>query len=130
MRMLNLLTLSILLLSTVCVSPQPPAQSGGVSVTYQINPAHTGSVQSPGLTLPLSVKWSVTLNGTASYPLVLPGEIVVIDGGSGSNPSTLKALNSSDGSFLWSQPSPSTGWIGAAYDNGMVFCQRWRTDLE
>jgi outer membrane protein assembly factor BamB len=120
MKMLNLVILSILLLSAFYVSARTDAQSG-VSVAYQINPAHTGSVQSRGLKPPLSVKWSISLNGTASYPLILSDEIVVIDGGNDSNPSTVKALNLSDGSLLWSQPSPSTGWIGAAYNNGMVF---------
>jgi len=92
-----------------------------MSVAYQINPAHTGSVKTSGVKPPLTVKWSVSLNGTASYPLVVPGEVIVIDGGGGSGPSALKALKSSDGSLLWSQAAPSGGWIGAAYDKGSVF---------
>ena len=119
MKILNLAILWVLL-SAIWVSAQSVSQSG-LSVAYQINPAHSGSIKSIGLTPPLKVKWSVSLNGTASYPLILPSEIVVIDGGNNNHPSTLEALNPDDGSLLWSQPSPSTGWIGAAYDNGMVF---------
>lgn len=114
--------------STVCVLAQDPALTS-VSVAYQINQAHTGAVQVTGLTLPLKVKWSVNLNGNASYPLVLPGEVIVIDGGNGTVPSTLEALNPTDGSVLWSQPVSSGygGWIGAAYDNGMVFANNYDT---
>jgi len=103
---------------------QAPALPG--SVAYQVNQAHTGDISVSGLKLPLSVKWSVTLNGTASYPLILPGEVIVIDGGS---PSTLEALNATDGSVLWSQPVQSGygGWVGAAYDNGMVFAVNYDT---
>lgn len=111
---------------SVCFSllafAQEPATLPG-SVAYQINPAHTGAIEVTGLQLPLTVKWSVTLNGTASYPLILPGEVIVIDGGNSTVPSTLEALSAADGSALWSQPVPSGfgGWVGAAYDRGVVF---------
>ena len=115
----------VLLGSAVCALAQDPALTS-VSVAYQVNPAHTGSVQSTGVKPPLTVKWSVNLNGNASYPLILPGEVIVIDGGS---PSTLEALNAADGSVLWSQPVASGygGWVGAAYDNGMVFAVNYET---
>lgn len=107
---------------------QDPAVTG-VSVAYQVNPAHTGSIKTLGLTLPLKKQWSVTLNGNASYPLIVPGEVIVIDGGNSSSPSKLKALNATDGSLLWSQPVASGygPWVGAAYDNGMVFADNYDT---
>ena len=116
----------------LCFAPSALAQDPavtGLSVAYQVNTAHTGSIQTSGLTLPLKKKWSVSLNGNASYPLIVPGEVIVIDGGNSSSPSTLKALNASDGSLLWSQPVASGygGWEGAAYDNGMVFADNYDT---
>lgn len=121
-----------LLVGVVCVAlgawAQEPAVSG-VSVAYQVNGAHTGSVQVSGLTLPLKKKWSVNLNGTASYPLIVPGEVIVIDGGNSSFAPAVEARSVSNGSLLWSQPLPSGygGWVGAAYDKGMVFAVTYET---
>jgi outer membrane protein assembly factor BamB len=105
------------------------AQALPGSVAYQVNQAHTGAINITGLERPLQVKWSVTLNGTASYPLILLGEVIVIDGGNETAPSTLEALSATDGSILWSQPVQSGygGWVGAAYDNGMVFAVNYDT---
>jgi outer membrane protein assembly factor BamB len=123
-----LVSLTVSLSFAICALAQDPALTS-VSVAYQVNQAHTGNVQVSGLTLPLKLKWSVNLNGNASYPLIIPGEVVVIDGGNGTVPSTLEALSSTDGSLLWSQPVASGygGWIGAAYDNGVVFANNYET---
>lgn len=107
---------------------QEPAVTG-VSVAYQVNAAHTGSVQTSGLTFPLKKKWGVNLNGTASYPLIVPGEVIVIDSGSSSFAPAVEARDATNGTLLWSQPVPSGygGWVGAAYDNGMVFAVTYET---
>jgi len=95
------------------------AQTGS-TVTYQITPAHTGQIQITGVKPPLSVKWSVALNGTASYPIIADGMVFVIGGGA---PSTLYGLNATTGATVWTQPIPEGfgSWIGAAYDNGNLF---------
>jgi outer membrane protein assembly factor BamB len=74
----------------------------------------------PGSTPPLTVRWSVNVGGTASYPIIIGGKIFVIGGGS---PSGLYALDEQTGSILWSQATPAGygGWVGAAYDNGVLF---------
>ena len=127
MKTIALAAFAILYFS-LCALAQDPALTS-VSVAYQINQAHTGFVQSIGLTLPLKVKWSVNFgSGNVSYPLILPGEVVVIGTGDGGVP-TLEALNSADGTVLWSQPVPSGygTWVGAAYDNGMIFANNYDT---
>lgn len=127
MKKMGLLTLVFVSLA-LCTFGQEPALTS-VAVAYQVNPAHTGTAQVTGFKLPPSVKWSVSLHGNASYPLILPGEVIVIDGGSGSFPSTLEALNSANGAIIWTQTVPSGygGWVGAAYDNGMVFAVNYDT---
>ena len=85
------------------------------SVTYQINTSHTGSITA-ALKAPLSVKWAMNLGGSVGYPVVAGGVVVVAANGS------LVALKASTGKMLWSQPAPSGGgWVGPAYDNGMIF---------
>jgi outer membrane protein assembly factor BamB len=94
-----------------------------LSVTYQITPSHTGAIVTAGVKPPLTVKWSVAVAGTASYPIIAEGMVFVIGGGSGSTPSTLYGLNGATGATVWTQPVPAGfgGWIGAAYENGRLF---------
>ncbi len=94
-----------------------------LSVTYQITANHAGAIQTAGVKPPLTVKWSVAVAGTASYPIIADGMVFVIGGGSGSTPSTLYGLNGTTGATVWTQPIPAGfgSWIGAAYDNGKLF---------
>ena len=90
-------------------------------ISFQIKPDHTGALYSPGMDPPLSLKWSVYIGGTASYPVIAGNKVFVIAAGS---PSTLYALDAQTGHILWDQPTPQGiegGWIGAAYENGMLF---------
>jgi outer membrane protein assembly factor BamB len=90
------------------------------AVSFQITTDHAGAAIVPGLNPPLSVKWSVDLGGTASYPLIAEGKVFVIGGG---QTSTLYALDARTGATVWSVPVPANygAWIGAAYENGKVF---------
>jgi outer membrane protein assembly factor BamB len=110
-------TVGKLLLCVVLASLRLWSQTGP-ALSFKINSTHTGSLQTKGLQPPLSVKWSVDIGGTASYPLIVGGKVFVIGAGS---VSTLYALDAKTGTTLWSQPSPVGAWIGAAYENGMVF---------
>lgn len=69
---------------------------------------------------PLTIKWSVDLPGTASYPIIAQSKVFVISSGP---PSTLYALDAATGATLWSQATPTGfgSWIGAAYENGKLF---------
>lgn len=122
MRNLSLLRISVfnsfLMAVAVCASAQTD-----LSVTYQITPSHTGAIRTAGVKPPLSVKWSVAVTGTASYPIIADGMVFVIGGGSESTPSTLYGLNGATGATVWTQPIPTglVSWIGAAYENGTLF---------
>jgi outer membrane protein assembly factor BamB len=93
------------------------------SVTYQINPEHTGYVAAT-LRPPLTVAWSVKLGRKQSavgYPVVANGMAVVAVEGEGK----LIALDAATGTVLWAKGKPGRGhgegWVGAAYDNGTIF---------
>ncbi len=103
--------------------PLPSASPIG-SVTYQINPAHTGAIHIKGLIPPLSVKWSVDLGAPVSYPLVAGGRIFVIAGPDASGNVNLYALNAQTGATDWGPvliPEGAYWWAAAAYDNGAIF---------
>jgi outer membrane protein assembly factor BamB len=74
----------------------------------------------PGFTLPLRLRWAVPLAPSLSYPIVARGMVFVVGLG---RTSTLYALNATTGRIVWSRQTPKGfgNWIGAAYDNGMVF---------
>ncbi|MBV9103596.1 MAG: PQQ-binding-like beta-propeller repeat protein [Candidatus Eremiobacteraeota bacterium] len=85
------------------------------SVAYQVDIAHTGDAAGT-LVPPLSAIWAVNLGGAVGYPVVVNGVVVVAANGS------LIALHEKTGKVIWSQPAPTGGgWIGPAYDNGMIF---------
>src|ERR1700751_3119328 len=59
-----------------------PLQSAGkqneFSVTYQINPAHSGSINfSAGFTTPLTKLWTEDLGSSLSYPVVADNLVFV-----------------------------------------------------
>lgn len=105
-------------------SPTPPLSQ---SVAYQMDYAHSGRVVfSDSISFPGSPTWSVTLNGSISYPLIAGGRVYVTTSSpvSGSGYGTsLYALNEQTGSTVWGPINiPGTyNWSGLAYDNGKVF---------
>lgn len=103
-------------------SPVPPLSQ---SVAYQIDYAHSGhaTVGQNGPSFPPTATWSVTLNGTVSYPLVADGRIYVTTGTQGSNGTSLYALDENTGQILWGPValSGSGAWSASAYDHGTVF---------
>jgi outer membrane protein assembly factor BamB len=91
------------------------------SVTYQVNPAHTGVIDfAGGFAPPLQQVWSVDLGGSVSYPLTGNGMVFVTVGGN--SVTFLDALDITTGATVWQKLLPgSTSWADAAYDNGTVF---------
>lgn len=95
------------------------------SVTFQIDPAHDGSVNfSKGFAPPLRLKWIRDLQeGQVSYPVTGNGLVFV----TAARPdqyygSYLFALNQHTGETVWEKPIAGTYWFSAAaYDNGRVF---------
>ncbi len=94
------------------------------AVTYQINPAHTGSVTTANLTPPLAKQWSIDLGGSISYPLIAGGKVFVTTATSGGSYGTnLYALDAATGRIAWGPVSlPGTYYFSAAaYDAGKLF---------
>jgi outer membrane protein assembly factor BamB len=96
------------------------------AVSYQMNPAHTGSITFNNASLPASSTWSVPVGGSPSYALIANGVVyVTVYTGANTSPQ-LWAMNAADGSTptLWVNPVTLSGAVGAAnatYDNGLIF---------
>jgi outer membrane protein assembly factor BamB len=110
---------------TVYVTPVPPPVLQQ-SVTYQINPGHSGSVTfGQQLVFPATPTWSVKLDAAASYPLIAEGKVFVTtaDNTKGSYGTTLYALDVATGKSVWG-PVAISGtyfWSAIAYEKGKVF---------
>ena len=98
-------------------SPTPPLSQ---AVAYQIDYAHSGrAVFADAVTFPTTTPaWSVTLDGSVSYPLIAGGSVFVVTSGK-----SLYALDEATGNVAWGPVALSgTGsWTGHAYDNGKIF---------
>lgn len=100
-------------LPTPTPTPTPTPSGPGQAVTYQIDPAHTGS-QFDTVTPPLTQRWSRDLGGSVSYPLIAGGKVFVLAG------TTLYALNGANGATVWGPIEIGTA-PSIAYDSGRVF---------
>lgn len=88
------------------------------AVAFQINPAHTGAIAFGSAVLPSAKAWSVSLDGSPSYPLIAGGKVFVtvqITGGT-----ELLALDQATGAKAWG-PILVAGTGNAAYENGTLF---------
>ena len=120
---------------TASIAVVNPANQGGTSstqtltivaptvdaVSYQMNPAHTGSITFNNASLPNSSTWSVNVGGSPSYALIVGGAVyVTVSTNTGPQ---LLALNATDGTTLWGPIAfaGSAGSANAAYDNGHIF---------
>src|SRR5438132_12602447 len=50
--------------------PYPSSSTSDQAMTYQLNPAHSGSTGTAALTVPLQPSWTIDLGGPVSYPLM------------------------------------------------------------
>jgi outer membrane protein assembly factor BamB len=98
------------------------AAGSGIAVTYQVDVAHDGVQTDPSLSGHLVRRWTATLPGPTSYPLIAGGSVFVTAADAGAYGTTLYALAQTDGHVLWSQSLGGTyWWSAAAYDGGRVF---------
>lgn len=109
-----------------------PANEGGASspqtanivgpsidaVSYQINNAHSGTINFQTASLPTSAAWSVNIGATPSYSLIVSNRVYVMALQYGN--SQLFALDATTGATLWG-PATYSGYAGIAYDNGLLF---------
>jgi outer membrane protein assembly factor BamB len=92
-----------------------PGKQSEYAVAYQINPAHSGSINfSAGFTAPLTQIWSVNLDSSLSYPVVAEGKVFV-----NSSAGQTYALDLATGTTNWSANTGVT--LGPAYDRGSLF---------
>ncbi|HEY1954396.1 MAG TPA: PQQ-binding-like beta-propeller repeat protein [Polyangiaceae bacterium] len=98
----------------------PRVHSGSTAVTYQIDVAHTGSQPLDTIALPLCKRWSATLMGKATYPLIANGAVYVTGVGP-TGAATLYAFDIDTGTKLWGPVVAGTTSVGLAYDNGKIF---------
>lgn len=102
-------------------SPIPPLSQ---AVAYQIDYAHSGRASfASSLSFPSTPTWSVTLDGSAYYPLIAGGKVFVLTSPSVGNVANLYALDETDGHTVWG-PIAITGtygWGNYAYDHGKIF---------
>ncbi|TMD62701.1 MAG: PQQ-like beta-propeller repeat protein [Chloroflexi bacterium] len=109
------------------VAPAAAATPPDESVTYQVDPGHSGAQSSDSLTPPLARKWSVDLGARVSYPVIGGGEVFVIAFNTpNTQGSTLYAFDANSGRPRWGPvPLDSAAWAGVAYDGagglGRVF---------
>jgi len=121
-----------LLLGIALLAPSvASATSTDQAVAYQLDPAHDGDQTGNPITAPLSQAWSINLQGSISYPLIVNGIVYVTAGslayGYGT---TLYALDQATGATLWSHSLGGTyDWSGLAYDNGQVFTVNFNGEL-
>jgi outer membrane protein assembly factor BamB len=94
------------------------------AVTFQINPARTGSTTfAAGFNAPLKKSWTFDTGGPVSYALVAGGTVFVV-----SNGNDLFALNAFTGKRHWEHLLSGGGNTGA-YDHGMLFYESEEGDV-
>ena len=116
--------LSSLLLGIALLAPSvASATSTDQAVAYQLDPAHDGDQTGSPITAPLSQAWSIHLQGSISYPLIVNGVVYVTAGSAADgNGTTVYALDQATGTTLWSHPLGGLyAWSGLSYDAGQVF---------
>ncbi len=131
------LALGILLGTGIFACTAVPAYASGTSINantpcpdtaHYLNSAHTGlscSVLSPAA----RELWSVTLSGTASYPIIADGMVFETTTYGASN--WLYALNGATGKVAW-PPVPLAGtysYYVMTYDNGRLFVDNFNGTL-
>ena len=89
------------------------------AVSYQINPAHSGSIHFASISLPTGALWSVDVGGAPSYAIIAGGN-VYLTVSLGVHSSEVIALSQATGAIVWG-PLLQGSISNAAYDNGKLF---------
>jgi outer membrane protein assembly factor BamB len=96
------------------------------SVSFQIDPAHTGAqpfdTTAPPFNPATVVKWSQTLPGTrVGYPIVADGRVFALSGTGGATDLQLNAFDEATGQTLWAPIPLGSNGGSLAYDSGRLF---------
>jgi outer membrane protein assembly factor BamB len=107
--------LAVVLMPVPSAFAAGPRKQSEYAVAYQINPAHSGSINfSAGFTAPLTQIWSVNLDSSLSYPVVAEGKVFV-----NSSAGQTYALDLATGTTKWSKNTGVT--LGPTYDRRSLF---------
>ena len=100
-----------------------PAVDSYASVAYQHDQAHDGDSADPSFVAPLTESWTMSLGGSAGYPLIADGRVFVTASGVPGSGSVLEARSLATGAVLWGPVTVSgtNGSVGIAYDAGQIF---------
>lgn len=105
--------------SGVYAKSRPPTSA----TAYLVNAQHDG-LQTDNLVPPLNLKWSITLGGTAFYPLIAQGK-VFITATTSQNEGLLYAFDLSTGKPAWGPIDIGSAGVpalaAATYDAGRIF---------
>jgi outer membrane protein assembly factor BamB len=104
--------------------PANQTASAGQAVAYQINPAHSGSIELDGFFPPLVKRWAIDLGGPVSYPLIAQAKVFVTVTDASGGGTKLHALDAATGKPAWGPIGVGGtyyGWANAAYDGGRIF---------
>jgi outer membrane protein assembly factor BamB len=96
------------------VSIVPPGKD---AVAFQMNAAHSGTINFNAATLPTAKKWSVNVGGSPSFAVIANGKVYVTVNSAGS--SKLVVLDQATGASVWG-PVSLSGPSNAAYDSGVL----------
>src|SRR5579875_3723432 len=128
-----LIGLAVVAMSALCVPAAAAAPERGRTcdaVAHHEDANHSGASCT---TLPASAtqRWSVTLNGTASYPIIAEGKVFVTTASTSGSDGWLYALDAATGAVAWG-PIPlaqSDFYSSLAYDDGLLFVNNFNGAL-
>jgi outer membrane protein assembly factor BamB len=94
--------------------------SGSAATAFQINTAHTGSIDDPTLTPPLYRLWDVDLGAEPAFPIIADGRVYLV-----TNIGNAFALDEKTGATIWGPVAVGSGGADEgplpAYDAGRLF---------
>ncbi|MEA5366871.1 PQQ-binding-like beta-propeller repeat protein [Amycolatopsis sp., V23-08] len=113
-------------------APAAQAAQTGVSVTYQVDARHDGTLIDSGVAAPpLDRKWSRDFGGAVSYPIVAGGRVFATSSSPNGYGTILHAVNAATGKDAWA-PVALGGtywWSALAYGGGRLYAQNYDGQL-
>src|SRR4051794_26746498 len=100
---------------------QPPGSPPTGSVTFGVDPAHTGYVDDPNLVPPLAPRWSRLFENRLGPVRAAEGRLYMVARDHGHY--AVRALDPVTGKDLWVHRIPKAGDL--AYDGGRIFTTGW-----
>ncbi|WP_218177738.1 PQQ-binding-like beta-propeller repeat protein [Amycolatopsis australiensis] len=109
-------------------APVAQAAQTGVSVTYQVDARHDGTLLDSGVAAPpLDRKWARDLGGRVSYPIVAGGRVFVTSASPSGYGTILHGFDAATGQDAWA-PVDLGGtywWSALAYGGGRLYAQNY-----